>query len=427
MASAYVPDVVRKVDGISYLAPMPQKALFISLDGITDPLGQSQVLPYLVGLSAKGFAISIASCEKPVNYEKNRAVVEAICANAGINWQYCFYEQKIPLVSQRKNFTKLKNLAHSLVKNGNIPLVQCRSYLPALIGLHLNKKYNTRFIFDMRGFWADERIDGNIWKLSNPVHRFMYRYFKKQEKRLLSEADYVVTLTENAKTEIESWQLNRLPPMKVIPCCADVNHFTISTAAEKQAVRVNLQIDKDAFVLGYLGSVGTWYMTDEMLDFFVELKKIKPNALLFFVTADDKALIIQAAAQKGIAEKDILIKPAKRNEVPQFISVFNVGLFFIKPLFSKKGSSPTKLAEMLACGIPVISNRGIGDCDTIITQYNCGVVIDDFSPAAYKAAIQHIDAFIAMPPQHFRDVALNNFSLEKGVEAYETIYQSLLI
>ena len=405
---------------------MSQKILFISLDGMTDPLGQSQVLPYLVGLSAKGFAISIASCEKPANYEKNCAVVESICVNAGINWQYCFYEQKIPLVSQRKNFSKLKKLAHSLIKDGDTTLIHCRSYLPALIGLQLKKKYNTEFIFDMRGFWADERIDGNIWKLSNPMHRFMYRYFKKQEKHLLNEADYVITLTDSAKKEIETWQLNRLPPMKVIPCCTDVNHFTISTVDEMQTVRADLQIDKDAFVLGYLGSVGTWYMTDEMLDFFIELKKVKPNALLFFVTADDKALIIKTAAQKGIAEKDILIKPAKRNEVPKFISVFNAGLFFIKPLFSKKGSSPTKLAEMLACGVPVISNSGIGDCDTIITQHKCGVVVTNFSPAAYKTAIQNIDTFIAMPPQHFRDVALNNFSLEKGVDAYEAIYRSLI-
>ena len=44
--------------------------LFISFDGLTDPLGQSQILPYLIGIS-RDYAITIISCEKKERYLKD--------------------------------------------------------------------------------------------------------------------------------------------------------------------------------------------------------------------------------------------------------------------------------------------------------------------------------------------------------------------
>src|SRR4051794_20204501 len=39
--------------------------LYITYDGLTDPLGRSQVLPYLTGLAERGHRITVLSCEKP--------------------------------------------------------------------------------------------------------------------------------------------------------------------------------------------------------------------------------------------------------------------------------------------------------------------------------------------------------------------------
>jgi len=46
------------------------RILYISYDGMTDPLGQSQVIPYLIGLSQKGYVITIISCEKEDKFKK---------------------------------------------------------------------------------------------------------------------------------------------------------------------------------------------------------------------------------------------------------------------------------------------------------------------------------------------------------------------
>ena len=74
-----------------------------------------------------------------------------------------------------------------------------------MAGLHLQRKYGVKFIFDMRGFWADERVDGKIWNLSNPIFNTIYKYFKKKEKAFLEEADYIISLTEHARDVIHTW------------------------------------------------------------------------------------------------------------------------------------------------------------------------------------------------------------------------------
>jgi glycosyltransferase involved in cell wall biosynthesis len=405
---------------------MRQQVIFISIDGLTDPLGQSQVLPYLTGLSKNGFDITIISCEKDANFQKNEKNVRAIIEKNSIAWRYCFYQNKIPFVSQRANLVNLRKLTEKEVREkGSKTILHCRSLMSAMIGLQMKNTYGTKYIFDMRGFWADERIDGNIWSLKNPIHYFLYKYFKRKEVLLLEKTDHAVTLTYSAKEEIQSWKLRRTPEIEVIPCCADTHHFNICTPEEKLGNRKNADIAEDAFVVGYLGSIGTWYMLDEMLDCFIEIKKKKKHAVLFFVTQDAEQGILEATNKKEIPRECILIRPAKRSEVPQYISTFNIGLFFIKPLYSKKGSSPTKLAELLACGVPVISNSGIGDCDRFFNENDCGVVVPDFSVNAYQHAVEQADRLLQKSPAYFRDIAITNFSLETGVLQYKKIYDAL--
>ena len=59
----------------------------------------------------------------------------------------------------------------------------------------------------MRGFYADERVDGKIWSLDNFIYKKIYNYFKSKEKEFLQFSDYTISLTENGKKEILIWNL----------------------------------------------------------------------------------------------------------------------------------------------------------------------------------------------------------------------------
>jgi Glycosyltransferase Family 4/Glycosyl transferases group 1 len=393
--------------------------LYISYDGMTDPLGQSQVIPYLIGLRKKGHDISIISCEKKNKFEKQQP----------FNWHPVPYSTLPSFLSKQLNLLRIKQKAFELCKKNTPNIVHCRSYMAALIGLQLKNKYKIKFIFDMRGFWADERIDGEIWNLKNPIHKQFYNYFKKKEIEFLKKADHTISLTQNAKDEILSWKSlqNKSISIEVIPCCADLNLFSSQQIqpTEQEHLRTQLKINPSDLIISYLGSIGTWYMLNEMLDFFKILLSKKANAKFLFITQDDKQSIISMAESKDISSDKILIYSAVRNEVPLYLSLSNISLYFIKPLYSKKASSPTKTGEIMGMGIPIITNSGIGDSDSIITESGAGMLVKKFTDDEYNRIIEQINVLLNVDKTKVREAAFNYFSLDKGVELYDKVYRKL--
>jgi glycosyltransferase involved in cell wall biosynthesis len=395
---------------------------------MTDPLGQSQVIPYLGGLTAKGHQIWLLSAEKKDAFTRHQQKISTLLQQHNIRWIPVPYTKEPPILSTLIDIFRLKRKAKILVKKNNIELVHCRSYITAFVGLHLKKK-GIPFVFDMRGFWADERIDGNIWNLKNPLYRMVYRFFKRSEKQFLASADAVVSLTQNAKTEMLQWNIPGLTPDKisVIPCCADLNFFDYNQIKKSanEMWRQQLNISTETFVLSYLGSVGTWYLPHEMLAFFKELLTQKPESCFLFITKDSPEIIHQLASQQGIPLEKIRIQPAEREQVPELLSISNASIFFIKPAYSKKASSPTKLAELMGLGIPIIANSGVGDVERVMQENPSGILIHDFNTPAYHKALNELGRLLTHEKNLTRQLACEYFSLERGIATFDAIYQKL--
>lgn len=405
--------------------------LYISYDGMTDPLGQSQVLPYLAGLSAGGNKIFLISAEKPHPYLKEKQLIETFTRINNIEWYPVKYTKWPPVFSTLSDLYRIIRLAEKLHRQYSLDVVHCRSYIAAFAGLQMKKKFKTRFIFDMRGFWADERVEGGIWNLKNPVYRFIYKYFKKKEIEFLSAADCIVSLTFAGKEFIEN-PTNKIvlhSDIQVIPCCADLDHFSSRavTDAQKEILRKELHLVPDDFVVSYLGSLGTWYMLDEMLLFFSYLFEQKPSSKLLCITKDNPEKLFLKARELGIPETAIRIRSASRNEVPSMISLSHFSLFFIKPVFSKKASSPTKLGEILGMGVPVICNSGVGDVDIVMQDICNECLVHDFSPSSLQKTALHVANHKPFNPEMLRMTAMKYFSLEKGIGQYLKIYKSFEI
>ncbi|MEN9523575.1 MAG: hypothetical protein RL065_1952, partial [Bacteroidota bacterium] len=201
-------------------------SLYLSYDGLTDPLGQSQVLPYLKELSAKGATIHIVSFEKPERYEKYKTVIQKIIAENNLNWYPQLYTKRPPVLSTLFDIWKMRNATQQIIKKNPIKIVHCRSYISALIGLWAKKKWNTKFLFDMRGFWADERVEGKIWNINKQPYSTIYKFFKRKEKQFNLESDAVVSLTHAGKKVLLQWFPSITDDkITVIPCCADTDFF----------------------------------------------------------------------------------------------------------------------------------------------------------------------------------------------------------
>ena len=395
---------------------------------MTDPLGQSQVLPYLIELSKKGYIFHLISFEKGDRFKNHRKHIQSICNDSSIHWYPLSYTKKPPLFSTLFDVQRMKHLAHQLHKKHHFQIIHCRSYLSALVGLGMKKRFGTKFLFDMRGFYADERIDGAIWSLKNPLFKRVYKYFKRKEIKFIQEADYTISLTNNGKQEIENWPPFKEihPPIQVIPCCVDLTLFDPNNIQEESQnkLRRKLGINQDDTVLGYVGSIGTWYMLPEMLDFFLVYQKQHLNAKFLFVTGEKAEYLLTTATKKGISSDSIIITSCLHEEVPLYVSLFNLSIFFIRPSYSKKASSPTKQGEIMAMGIPLICNAGVGDTDIVVNQYRAGVVVPNFHKEAYQFALSTLSLY---DQEQAMKGAHEFYGLSVGVNRYLKIYRLLVM
>ena len=400
--------------------------LYLSYDGMTDPLGQSQVLPYLVGLSKKGFQFTLISFEKPDRYFQEKSKIEALCIEHNIDWRPLLYTKNPPVLSTMLDIRRMKKTAFAMHREKHFQLVHCRSYITAIVGLKLKRKKGVKLLFDMRGFWADERVEGKIWNLKNPLFKFIYSYFKKKERSYLEESDAIVSLTETGKAEILSWNLKNVPTNKiqVIPCCVDLKLFDPKKTDPDLIYKKNLEYQlNDKFIVGYIGSIGTWYQLREMLLAFKHISHLKPNAVFLFVTKESPSIIHQEATELGLNTDSIRIVSVQHQNVPGFIALFDCAIFFIRPSFSKKASSPTKQGEIMAMGIPLICNAGVGDTDDLVFRYSSGLVLKDTSDKTLSSF--SLD-FTTFDREKTMLGAREYFGLDHGIESYYGIYDQFV-
>ena len=383
-----------------------------------EPLGQSQVLPYLRRLSGD-YAITILSFEKPQdldNKRKQRTLQEQL-ETAGIAWIPLRYHKRptVPATAFDITHGALRSIGFALRRKPRI--VHVRGYVPGVIGLTLKWLMRVKLIFDMRGFWADEKVDGGAWRQDSSV----YRAAKGVERKLLERAEVVVSLTRAGVEAMRQFPYlrGRTVRFEVIPTCTDLELF-------RPAKNWN-RLARQGFTLGYAGSVGTFYLFDEVAECFKEVLIQRPDARLLIVNRYAHDFICERLRAHGVNMEQVELHAAEYREVPKYIHRMDAGICFIKPTFSKKGSAPTRLGEFLGCGVPSLVNAGVGDMDAVVANDQVGVVMREFSSVARTEAVRDLLWLSAEARIRTRCVesAHRHFALERGVMSYRRIYEAL--
>jgi glycosyltransferase involved in cell wall biosynthesis len=398
--------------------------LYISYNGMLDPLGQTQVIPYLGGLSNQGVRFTLLSFERdaaftgdgPLRCEELRRQLAA----TGIEWHWLRYHRKPSLPATIYDVANGVRYGRMLVRHNGIEMVHARSHIAATIALALKKRFDLKMIFDVRGLMAEEYVDAGHWRAGG----IPYRLTKAMESRAFAAADGIVTLTEKIWPLIRDWK--GLSNREVVPCCTDLEVFRYS---EEERARVRTELDlHDRFVLVYSGSVGGWYLADKMADLFVELIKMKPNSHFLWLTGGPGKLIQGLMSERGINPGQFSVRTVRPVDVPGYLCAADAGIAFYKPAFSRLATSPVKLAEYLACGLPVIINAGVGDSDDLVADQKLGAVVNDFNELEYRRALLEIGDLTSEDTRHrARQAAERFFDVRRiGVERYARLYERVL-
>src|SRR3989338_5975942 len=152
------------------------RILYITYDGLNDALGQSQIIPYLNGLSSRGYDITVLSFEK----KSGQNILDK-----NIHWKSLRYNKYPLILSTCYDILKGLMTGAGLLLRRKIVIIHARGYVPALIGLLLKRLFRAKFIFDMRGMWPEEKVDAGAWKNEG----FLFKIAKYLERFFLGSAE----------------------------------------------------------------------------------------------------------------------------------------------------------------------------------------------------------------------------------------------
>ncbi len=301
------------------------------------------------------------------------------------------------------------------VRQQRVRLIHARSYIPAAVALLVSRLTGVPFLFDMRALWPEELIAAGRLRRGSMLHHVMIA----SERACLRHAGGVVSLSHAAVEHLRHKYPEDLAgqTVAVIPTCADLNRFVPASRPPGQTV------------VGCLGTVlSGWFLLDWLATFLAVAAKRDPELRFELTTRDDPAQVYKALGVGAELHSRLSIAPSPSQRVHEVIQGQRVSVMFFTQGLSKLGSSPTRMAEILGCGLPVVANEGVGDVAQIIRAYRVGVLVSGPSETEMNAAWDELEQLLKDPDLavRCRRAAEECFSLEAGTAAFLGLYKQIL-
>jgi len=403
--------------------------LYICYFGIREPLVQTQVLPYLRQLQSENLRVSLLTFEPNLHraWTANQLAQQRAALSAeGLTWHYLPYHKWPSLPATIYDMAAGAWTILGIMRREGVDILHARNHVPAVMSAVARKFRGGHLVFDIRGFMPEEYTDAGVW----PENGYLYRGLKTVERHLLRVSDAFVLLTERAREIVfpgcdDADNLGR--PIEVIPCCVDFARFDREQTS-RESLRAELNVTGRRVIV-YLGSFGGWYMTDEMTDFLKVAHEQDRATFSMILTQSPRQLVIDRMSSLGIEPKDFLVTQVTPGEVPRYLKAADMAISFIKPCYSKQSSSPTKIAEYLAAGLPIVCNAGVGDLDKLIEGRRVGALLREFTAQAYLNGLDEIEAMRDEEnlAERLRGVAREEFDLVGvGRTRYRRLYERLV-
>ena len=394
--------------------------LYLTRNGLLEPLGQSQILAYLKPLSAH-YRFHIVSFEKErdLNNTDHYNHIAAVCRDHNISWTPLTYGSAIRGLGVLTGFFQLFRTGLGIQRQLQVSMIHARSYYPAFVALAIRRLTGTPFLFDMRALWAEELVVAGRLKPGTIPHRMV----KDLEKRCLIASGAVISLTQAAANHLIATYPNAhlQQKMVVIPTCTDTDRFATKGPIPPSPDR--------EIVLSCFGALlSGWFKIGVLAAVIDYLLREHPNVRIAILTRDDEEEVHSHLDPDRKYANRISIGSAPFAEMPQRMQAYHGTMFFYEADISRLGSFPTRMGESLSVGLPVLCNPCVSDVRTIVEQHGVGVILEEYTPAAIKTAC---DAFLQLLEEpdivsRCRNVAEEFFSLESGVARYAASYQTVL-
>ena len=391
-----------------------KRCLYITYDGLLDPLGKSQVLPYILGLSEAGYRFTILSFEKTDRDPKLIRELARQLQSKNISW--------VNLSFVRGRFQGVLRMlrgamaVRQIARREPFAVAHMRTIVPAVI---FKLAFVRRpFIYDIRAF-SGQWVDGRRLSEGSLAHRFLVWL----EQRLIREAAGLVVLDQSGADYLRN-TYKCLPPVKVIPTSADLRDLSSELINPKPHPSFQVR-----FV--FLGGARFPYLPVEGLQFVQALLAQGYNCVIDFINERDHAFVEQALQTVGFPRNRFRLFSLPPEEVHTRLPSYDCGLVFIADGPWIRMSSPTKIGEYLAAGLHVVGLRGIAAIDRLSAQSSCVETLDRSAEGCQLSGQQAAELLsrIQAPnrPSEALQLAMQHYDRAKAVAEYVDLYQQVLL
>ncbi len=264
-----------------------------------------------------------------------------------------------------------------------------------------------RWVWDVRSFWADQKVATGVMPAGSPQVRVMRRVEGLAARRSTA----VIALTASAIDELDRRHGGVVSSKaRVVTTCVDLDRFGLSDPPPG-LLRVLLA-----------GTLNRYYDVESMFDLVAELRRRRPVDFVVASPGDtdweDELATIEASRVS-----------ATPGEMAELISDCHVGL---SVCHDEAGASllaamPTKIGEFLASGRPVVVNPGLVDAAQMLERDGCGIAFGSSLETGVVDAADRLEDLLADPrtPARCRSLAEFHFDLDRGVDALVEVYTAL--
>lgn len=251
-------------------------------------------------------------------------------------------------------------------------------YPPLFLGytaLKLAKFWNAKIITNIADMWTQALGEQKIIK-----SRFILEKFEAFEKKIMAQSAAVTCQTVGLRENIKS-VMPSLDPI-LWPNGADPERF--GPRIPSPEIKRRYGIDNQ-FVVGYSGLHGRNHNLRLILDAANLLQKHRDIIFLFCGDGYEKEMLKKYARDYKI-ENVHFHNPVSQAQLPDILSLFNIGIVIHKNLPGLRIVRSAKLFELMSMEIPIL-HCSESEGAEIVRKANAGIVVSEDDPQKVADAI----------------------------------------
>ena len=260
-------------------------------------------------------------------------------------------------------------------------LIHAMAYMGIPVGLALGRRDRVPVIYDARDIYVDA---ANVARLPGPARWLVGRIERSWARR----AARVVTVNEPYAAVMAS-RFGVEAPLVVRNC----SYRRQPPATPPRRFHERLGLDPGTRVVLYHGGLAP----ERGIEQLIEAIPAVPNAILVLLGYGPlQAELEQRAADPALAGRLAVLPAVAPTELLDWVASADVVAMPIQPsTLNHRLTTPNKLFEAMAAGVPVVASDLPGMAD-IVRSTGCGSLVDPTDPAAIAAAIRDV---LDAPPE----------------------------